>query len=175
MNQDNGLNTNVENSFKIPEKPKKSKKDQRNFDATLLISYIGKNNKDFFSKKFSFPAFLFGGIYLMYRNMFKFGILIYLIEITLVLIQNNLIILSVILGLILIERIILGLIINKKYLDFAYNDCMKIEEKNNVRPDEEIVTLCKEKGENNVVIAILITILITIVVYSLTSIIKTLI
>lgn len=188
MNMDNNIDNNSDsleniklqeentNNFNIPEKPKKSIKEQRNFDAKLLISYIGKNNKKFFNNKFSFTAFFFGGLYLIYRKMYVLGMLIYFIETFFtVYFVDNIIVLSIILFLILIERIFLGFVTNKKYLDVAYNNCMKIQEKNFIRPDEEIVSSCQEKGETNLFILILITIMLSLIVYSLNNALKTII
>lgn len=188
MNMDNNITTNSDslenielqeentNNFNIPEKPKKSIKEQRNFDAKLLINYIGKNNKKFFNNKFSFTAFFFGGLYLIYRKMYVLGMLIYFIETFLILyFADNIIALSIILFLILIERIFLGFITNKKYLDIAYNNCMNIQEKNFIRPDEEIVYSCQEKGGTSLFLLILIFIIISLIVYPLNSALKTII
>lgn len=161
------------NNFNIPEKPKKSTKEQRNFDAKLLINYIGKNNKKFFNNKFSFTAFFFGGLYLIYRKMYVLGILIYFIETFITqFFFNNEILSTIITILILIERIFLGFVINKKYLDIAYNNCMKIQEKNFIRPDEEIVSSCKENGGTNLFLVIVLAIMILLTTYSLNNTLK---
>lgn len=161
------------NNFNIPEKPKKSTKEQRNFDAKLLINYIGKNNKKFFNNKFSFTAFFFGGLYLIYRKMYVLGILIYFIETFITqFFFNNEMLSTIITILILIERIFLGFVINKKYLDIAYNNCMKIQEKNFIRPDEEIVSSCKENGGTNLFLVIVLAIMILLTTYSLNNTLK---
>ena len=161
------------NNFNIPEKPKKSTKEQRNFDAKLLINYIGKNNKKFFNNKFSFTAFFFGGLYLIYRKMYVLGILIYFIETFITqFFFNNEILSTIITILILIERIFLGFVINKKYLDIAYNNSMKIQEKNFIRPDEEIVSSCKENGGTNLFLVIVLAIMILLTTYSLNNTLK---
>lgn len=161
------------NNFNIPEKPKKSTKEQRNFDAKLLINYIGKNNKKFFNNKFSFTTFFFGGLYLIYRKMYVLGILIYFIETFITqFFFNNEILSTIITILILIERIFLGFVINKKYLDIAYNNCMKIQEKNFIRPDEEIVSSCKENGGTNLFLVIVLAIMILLTTYSLNNTLK---
>ena len=185
MNMDNNIDNNIDslentelqeentNNFNIPEKPKKSIKEQRNFDAKLLINYIGKNNKKFFNNKFSFTAFFFGGLYLIYRKMYVLGMLIYFIETFFtVYFVDNIIVLSIILFLILIERIFLGFVINKKYLDIAYNNSMKIQEKNFIRPDEEIVSSCKENGGTNLFLVIVLAIMILLTTYSLNNTLK---
>lgn len=146
----NQPNINI-NNIKMPEKPVKSKQEQKEFEAKLLINYIGKNYKKIIQEKFSFPAFFFGGLYLVYRKMYLLGIISYFLPMFLtILFMDNLIILSIVMILWLVMLIILGLFTNKKYAEKAYDECMNIDEKYGYISDEAIVKLCTKKGGTSI-------------------------
>lgn len=166
--QNNNINENSENSnlninnLNMPKKPKKSKKAQKEYEAKLLINYIGKNYQKILKRKFSFAAFFFGGLYLIYRKIYLLGMLLYFLPLFLLNLfsDNNIISIIIVIVDIVISAII-GMQFNKKYSEKAYNDCMDISEKYDYVSDETIVKLCRQKGGTSIGLTIVIIIFIS--------------
>jgi len=144
----------------IPKKPKKTKKQQREFNAKLFTNYVGKNYKKIMQEKFSIPAFFFNALYLIYRKMYILGIGLYFFLLLLLTIFSDNMILSIIISIIyLVISILLGIFTNQKYCEKAYEECKEISEKYDYISDDAIIKLCKRKGGTNIA-AVIATIIL---------------
>lgn len=123
-----------------------SENDHSNFDNNinnnvdeekLVMSFIGNNYDKIISNKFSLPAFFFGGLYLYYRKMFLYGIIVMIIQIVMSLFNLG--------NYTIIINIVLALTANKIYLYFVRGKVAKIKETYQNK-DEDIVEVCKKKG-----------------------------
>ena len=134
-------------------------------DTNLLIAYIKKNQEKILKGKFSIPAFLFNGYYLLYRKMYGLGFIVCFI-ITLLLTAynyfNNNIIIYITIFITFIISILLGIFINKYYLEKSYKEIMKIKKIN--KSEEELIKICHKKGGTSFIKMILMIILISILV-----------
>ena len=157
------------NQFNIQKKPEKSEYEQKEFDAQLIKSYIGKNHKKIITKNFSIPGLLFGPLYLIYRKLY-IGIPIYFISSLLVFFFTNNLVASIIVWILeLILHIVIAVKFKKIYMNRAYDDCMKIEEKYGIRPDSEIVELCQEQGGKSFFIVLILIISLSAVSFALAN------
>lgn len=156
--EENNINKIINNQ--LPQKPEKTKKEQKEFNARLFINYIGKNYKKIMQEKFSFPAFFFNGLYLIYRKMYILGIGLYFFLIFLASIFSDNLIMSIIITVIyIIISVLLGIFTNKRYCEIAYEQCIEINEKYNYISDAAIIKLCKRRGGTNIA-AVIATIIL---------------
>ena len=123
-----------------------------------LKVYIGKNYDKIHYKKWSWPAFLFGLIYLIYRKLWKYAGLYMIIMLCVSLISNvlNLPILLTIGGLILSS--ISGIKFNEIYVKYAKEHIRKLHEANPIMSQEEFSGLVASKGGTNLAVTLLLTI-----------------
>lgn len=153
-------------NYKTPETIENTHEDQYNYskdysnvDQSLEKAFIGKNYEQLMTTRFSFPAFLFGGYYFLYRKLYLYGIL---------LILANLIMLIVIPELYLIWfiiNIILGTYFNKIYQNFINKKIKRLKEINTSSSNTDLINLCKRKGGTNIAIIIISNILVFIIVF----------
>lgn len=160
---------NSTNQFNFQKKPEKNAYEQKEFDAKLIKSYIGTNHKKIITKDFSIPSLFFGGLYLIYRKMY-IGIPIYfLFSVLTYFFTYNLVASIIVFVLQIIVNIIIATKFKKMYMNRAYDDCMKIQEKYGIRPDEDIIDLCKEQGGRSFFIVLILTIVLSSVSFALSS------
>ena len=119
----------------------------KNQDDDLLKSFIGNNYEKITTKKFNFAGLFFGALYMFYRKMYIYALLIYIINFIILKIIK-LPILNLIINLII--NILIGLFINTLYIKFANQKINKIKNKNNTKSNEEIKSICIQKGGTSV-------------------------
>lgn len=126
-----------------------------NTEENLMKEYIGMNYEQLKFNRFSFPAFFFGGYYLIYRKMYLYGFLLLVL---------NFIILCIpaLFFVPLLINIILATNFNKLYRNFAAKKIEKIKEKNQTSSSNELIQKCKRKGGTNIAIVIVSFVLLLI-------------
>lgn len=159
----------VTNQFNIQKKPEKTEYEQKEFDALLIKSYIGKNHKKIITKNFSIPGFLFGPLYLIYRKLYIGIPLYFLFSLLVFFFTNNLVASIIVFVLEVIIHIVIAIKFKKIYMNRAYDDCMKIEEKYGIRPDSEIIDLCHEQGGKSFFIVFILVVALSTVSYALAN------
>lgn len=115
----------------------------------LIDSYIGKNADQICSGGFSFPAFLFGPFYLLYRKIYLIATIWIVINYALVKIfpsnegDTTYYILRIIT---LVVNIVVGLKFKEKYVEYAEKKVNKIKEQNPDRDVNSLARICTKKG-----------------------------
>lgn len=129
----------------------------------LLKTYIGKNYEKITTKKFNFAGAFFGALYMFYRKMFGYAIIVFLI---------NLIILNIIKSslLNLITFLLVGIFVNDIYVKYANKKINNIKSKNPSKNIDELKSICSNKGGTSfgylflgIIIEIFIAIIITLI------------
>lgn len=120
-----------------------------NNDELLLRSFIGNNYEKIVGvKSFNFPAFFLTSTYLLYRKMFLYGILCFIIEL---IILNFFDINLISLG----YKLLIGIFINKFYINHAKSKISNIKMKMKNCSFEEISQECAKKGGTSIIFVIL--------------------
>ena len=150
-------------------KQKKTPEEQNEFDLQMIKNYMGKKYVGFVKSKFNIYACIFGGIYLMYRKMYIYGISLYLFFLILMtLFINNFMILGIVVALIICIHVVLGFNFNKIYLNRSYNQIKKIEEIYNANQDDYVLSECKYIGGTDIAkVIIILTVIGAIVIYGI--------
>ncbi len=128
-------------------------------DDILLKSFIGNNYEKITTKSFNIAAFFFTALYMFYRKMFLYGLLLIIISTILSFIFKSSFIS-------LIICVLVGLFINKIYISFAKNKIAKIKASHPLSSSEELRALCTKKGGTSigtVILGILIQTVIGII------------
>ena len=108
-------------------------------DEELLKAFIGKNYDKITTKTFNFAGFFFNSLYMFYRKMFLYGIILAIINILILnIIKNNIII--------ILLDVVIGLFVNKIYLYNANKKIAKIKFENQLKTTEELKNICSSKG-----------------------------
>ncbi|MGN1370737.1 MAG: hypothetical protein ACI4XM_00440 [Candidatus Coprovivens sp.] len=138
------LNTSIQQNANYPNSvayQQPTTNDTSNDD--LIKFFIGKNYEKITTRNFNFAGFFFAGLYMFYRKMFLYGILFYLISLTVSLITNNLFIS-------LLLNILVGLFVNKLYLYFVNKRIEKIKIQNPNKSIDDIKLICMSKGGTSI-------------------------
>lgn len=140
----------------------------------LLKAYIGKNYEKITTRKFNFAGAFFGALYMFYRKMFGYAIIVFLINLTISSVISNVIknsvlnfVISILLG------VIVGIFVNNIYVKFSNQKINKIKSKNPSKNIDELKSICANKGGTSIgyiflgiiteiVMAIIIAIIMTI-------------
>lgn len=132
-------------------------------NEALLMSYIGPKYKYFVTRKFNWSAFFFGAIYMLYRKMYIYGLLL---TVFLSIVNNYFVkigekasILVLVFDLIL--YLIIGLSFNGMYVGSCINDINRLKQE---YPTLDTNELCKKKGGTSLIIAIIVSIIINIAI-----------
>lgn len=125
-----------------------------NDDEELLKVFIGKNYDKITTKKLNFAALFFTTLYMFYRKMFLYGILLFIISF---IVLNVIKIQFIAYTINLILAVILGFLFNKVYLYYAKNKIEKIKLQNTEKSYDEIKEICFSKGGTNIGKAILVS------------------
>lgn len=114
-------------------------------DDIYIQEYVGENYATIREGKFSFPAFLFGPLYLLYRKCIGYA-LFYVIAITLIsiLLGENLQYITII-----ILHILLGKVFNEKYMMRVEQKVDEIKQRNLDKTSAELKAICKRKGRTS--------------------------
>lgn len=112
-------------------------------DEELLKAFIGPNYEKITTSNFNFAGFFFNTFYMLYRKMFLYALLIFIINILIGSKLNSILTTS---GF----SLIIGLFINKLYLYYATRKINKIKSVNPEKNLEELKEICKRKGGTSV-------------------------
>ena len=113
---------------------------QNSADANDLIgAFIGKNYDKIKTGGISLPGFLLNGIYLLYRKMYLYGLLIFVVAAALVFFLKNPLVC-------LIFPVACGVFGNKIYLSYAEKKVANIKIKNQDKDNAQLIELCKKSG-----------------------------
>ena len=126
-------------------------------EENLLKIFIGKNYERITTREFNIPGFFLGTFYMLYRKIYLYGILIFILDLIIINLFNN-----VYIGLLI--NLLIALFVNKIYVSLAKSKINKIKNINKDKSDEEIEKICKEKGGTSVlgvVLGFLIELFIT--------------
>ncbi len=160
-------------NLQIQKRPEKSYDEQNEFDIKLLKTYIGKHIESIFMKKFNICAFLFQGLYLIYRGVYSLGLIMFTITSALVLFFIDNYIALIIIGIFyILSGIVLGLKFNKEYLDRCFNKIKNIQEKNEYFSDDQLISSCKEDGDTSMGVVVVAVLVIVGMLYIVISAIK---
>ena len=120
----------------------------KNQDDDLLKSFIGNNYEKITTKKFNFAGLFFGALYMFYRKMLGYAIIVFLINtiiptVILNVTKNSLLAFVIY---ILINIIIVGIFVNNIYVKFAKQKINKIKSNNPSKNIDELKSICTNKG-----------------------------
>ena len=134
----------------------------------LLQAYIGKNYNKIVGKRNNWSAFFFGGLYLLYRKMYLYALIVQLFQsavisyITSSIMHANIAdnrMMIILLGVTcLMVLLMISLSFNGLYINKSINNINHIKEK---YPKEKLIDVCKEKGGTNLAMAIIVPVVIT--------------
>lgn len=114
-------------------------------DDEYVQAFVGPNYQDFVQSQFNIGAFFLAQIYFFYRKMFLYGLAIYAVELTILMLTGK-----VYIG--LIVSLGFGFLTNKIYLSFARNKVNKLKQK---YQGGDLKMMCEKKGGTSVGFAIL--------------------
>ncbi len=119
-----------------------------NSDEELLKAFVGKNYDKITKNSFNFAAFFGNSLYLFYRKMFLYGLLLFFI---------NLFIINVVDGYFVatLYYLAVGICMNKFYLSFAMKKINKIKFVNQGKDMNELKRICASKGGTSIGLTIL--------------------
>ena len=120
----------------------------------LIDAYIGKKTDRLKNRGFSWCAFFFGPYYFLYRKMWMFGIILFIIEIVVGKIPDMFTWIKLIINVII--RIMVAIIFSEEYLSFVMKKVKKIISDNDNKNYEKIMLICKKKGGTSMLPIVLI-------------------
>lgn len=112
-------------------------------DDELLIAFIGNNYKKITTSPFNFSGFFFTTLYMFYRKMFGYALIVFLLNLVVLNVINNPIIT-------IAFNVIVGLLVNKIYLSYAKKKITIIKQSNQQKSTEELKAICVSKGGTSV-------------------------
>ena len=128
----------------------------------LLRSFIGEKYDKFKDKKFFIPAFLFGGLYYIYRKIYGLGIILYVVTMFVTLWLSQIISnIFLILLLHILISVVYGISFGTIYIKFSnkkVNNIRKQKSKN----EENLLKICESKGRTSFLGVVIIIILFAI-------------
>lgn len=123
----------------------------------LLNDFIGKNAEVILKKKYSIPAFFFGGTYYIYRKMYAIGIILYLIQCAVIFAIEDVFAMSIITILI---SALCCMMFPKQYKNHIK---YKLEEIVDNDDGEELRGKVQKEGGTNLKMAIVIPLIISVI------------
>lgn len=111
-------------------------------DDELLKAYIGKNYDKIIGGGFNIGAFISSSIYLFYRKMFWYAILLFIVNIILLNIEIP--------GIQMIISVLMGFFMNKFYVKISRDRIEKIKQENSGASQNELIDICSKKGGTSV-------------------------
>lgn len=137
------INNNIEIPPQVTSEPNTTSNNQINNDEELLRAFIGNNYEKITTKQFNFAGFFLTTLYMFYRKMFGYAILVFLLEIIILNVVNNY-------AITLLFNIAIGLLINKLYISYAQAKIDSIKTANQDKSIEEIKNICATKGGTSI-------------------------
>lgn len=120
----------------------------------LIDAYIGKKADRLKNGGFSWCTFLFGTYYVLYRKMWIFGIILWVMSIVIRTVTRKLKWLDFIINLII--GMFAASLFKEKYLSHVTKKVKEIKEKNANKTHEELMAICKKKGGTTILPILLI-------------------
>jgi len=155
-NVNNQNNSNIQTNGYLSQYINEEKNKQSNnlspltnqeYDKDLIISFMGLNYDKLINSKFSWSTFFFGYIYFLYRKMFIYGIILYVVE--LILLFTNLFIFSFLL------RLLLAVLFPQIYSNFVGNKIKMIITNNPNKTKDELKQICSKTGDTSILMVVL--------------------
>ena len=111
-------------------------------EERCMKAYVGENKYDKFSGSFNVFAFFLGPIYLLYRKMYLYTFLYFVI-------------ICVVSVLGIFANLILAFVVNSLYLSKVKTDVRNIISTNKGKSDDEIIDICIKKGGTSFIAVII--------------------
>ena len=112
-------------------------------DDELLKAFIGNNYDKITTRPFNFAGFFFTTLYMFYRKMFGYALLVFLLNFIVLNVINNFVVT-------LAFNVVVGLLVNKIYLSYAKKKITVIKTSNSQKSIEELKSICSTKGGTSV-------------------------
>ena len=112
-------------------------------DDELLKAFIGNNYDKITTRPFNFAGFFFTTLYMFYRKMFGYALLVFLLNFIVLNVINNFVVT-------LAFNVVVGLLVNKIYLSYAKKKITVIKTSNSQKSIEELKSICSAKGGTSV-------------------------
>lgn len=112
-------------------------------DDELLRAFIGKNYEKITTRTFNFAGFFFKTFYMLYRKMFLYAILLFLVNLVVLNLIDNFIVT-------LAFNVAVGFLVNRIYLFYAKKKIDKIKIQNKQKDINELKSICSAKGGTSV-------------------------
>ena len=137
----------------------------------LLEAYIGKNYNKITGKSFNWSAFFFGSLYVLYRKMYLYGFILMIFTNVISIFSLNVANIdmrisnpALVLGALLAVNLIIGLGValtfNSMYLNYCMGKINDIREQYK-NDKEKIIDSCKKKGGTNLLVAIILSLVLS--------------
>jgi len=153
----NDLNTKNNNIYNnVTEVPLKTEVNITNnnieqelqLENILIDAYIGNNASQLKDGSFSWCTAFFGVLYIAYRKMWKFALILEIIYISIILILSKYTLLQNLL--LFIICLIVSFMFKDKYLKYVVSNVRKIIRDNPNKSPEELIKICKKKGGKSI-------------------------
>lgn len=122
-----------------------------------IKAFIGDKYNEFVNGGISWCCFLFGYIYIVYRKMYGYAIIVFFLSFFINLFSN--------LFLTSIVWIFIAFRFKDKYVLYVNNQVNEIKKACSNASEEELLLICKEKGGTNILMVILVIILTIVIRY----------
>lgn len=129
-------------------------------DETLIDAYIGNNSDKLRTGTFSWCTFFLGIFYLVYRRMWLFALIVYIISIMI----DNFVkseLLNIIIG--IVVAIVEAAIFKNIYVSKVRKKVEKIKKENQDKSPEQLVNICSLRGGPSILYTLILIILLLII------------
>lgn len=120
-------------------------------EEDLLKSYVGFQYEKIVNNSFSFPTFLFSIYYTLYRKMWLISLIWFLFDIVISFIFDGYTCILIF----LFVNAFIAVNFSNLYLQLVKKRVQKIKQNNNNKTNEDIINLCKKKGNTSILALIL--------------------
>ena len=117
-------------------------------DDELVKAYVGPKYDTIVNSKFNIGAFFFTPLYLYYRKLFLYGILVFIVDLLIINFTKFSILTTVI-------SVLVAMLFSKLYIPEVKKRVEKIKQKNPDKSIEEIKEICAKKGGTSIGLAAL--------------------
>ena len=147
------IQTNTQNNQSASDSAtsQQASSDTTNTDDELLKAFIGQNYEKITSGSFNVAGFFFPTLYMFYRKMFAYALILFLVNLAITILIANLIKIPIPIGVI---NVLSGFFVNKVYIFHARKKITKIKAANSQKSLEELKAICTTKGGTNIGLAV---------------------
>lgn len=128
-------------------------------EIKIAKEFVGPSYQKITMAPFSFAGFIFGSIYFLYRKMYITGIIIFIIDLVL----QNLLKSPISYIAVFIFHLVIALTVNQLYLKIVSKRIKKIVKQNPKKNEYEISQIAKKRGGTSLLLAIIISIGLSVV------------